>query len=190
MKPEPKLFELLAKEALGTLAKDETARLAELCASSPASAAMRDRFLAIMASAKSDDTADAPGQSLHRAYRIMAQERSTPAPEATPSLLRLVYDSLKPAVGLRSTASARRQLMLEDDRISVDVFIDQNATGFVLTLLLEGAEPTGVTLVGKAQRTEMTHTAGEWKATAQPGQAHLEIRTPERTIVSEPFEIA
>jgi len=190
MTPNPEVFELLALEAQGLLDRGGESQLEAICHQDPAMARMRERFLAIMQAAATDDTTDAPGQSLHLAYQIMRKELDQSNPQVKVSVLRLVYDSLKPAVGLRSTASARRQLMLELDEISVDAFIDHAPTGFVVTLMIEGTEVLSVTLLIDGERLKMNQSRDEWTGTAKPGTARLEIETVERTIVSEPFEIA
>lgn len=190
MTPNPEVFELIALEAQGLLDLDGKSRLEAICQQNPALTRVRERFLSVMQAAATDDTADAPGPTLHRAYQIMRKELDRSSPQAKVSILRLVYDSLKPAVGLRSTASARRQLMLELDEISVDAFIDHAPTGFAVSLMIEGAEALSVALLIDGERLKMTLSRDEWTATAEPGTAKLEIETEDRTFVSEPFEIA
>lgn len=189
--PESEFLELIAREAADETDPASYARLGELCALRPDLAEFRARFTAIIRSASSDDTADAPGPSLHRAYAIMRRElESREARQGPLSILKLVYDSLRPVPGLRSSAGTRRQIMLEEGDITADLFIDRGPAGFTLSVMVEGDEPSAITALQETSSTDLTHREGEWRCALQPGEVRLEIQLSKRVLQSEPFEIA
>lgn len=190
--PENDFFELLAREALDELDQVGAERLSAMCESFPGLTQVRERFAAIMRSAPGDDTTDASGASLHRAYQIMRQELEAGAAGTERiSILRLVYDSLRPVAGLRTSAAAgRRQLMLEDGDLSVDVFIDHGPTGHTISVMLEGENAAEIRVLSGDTRAELAESEGEWRGSVVPGEACLEIRLADRVLRSEPFEIA
>ncbi|MCA9272778.1 MAG: hypothetical protein KDA31_07020 [Phycisphaerales bacterium] len=192
MMPQNEFFELLAREALDDLDQAATERLIAFCQSEPELVAVRERFSSVMRAAMSDDSADAPGTSLHRAYQIMWRElHATIGQQENVSLLKLIYDSLRPVAGLRSTAAAgRRQLMLEEGELTVDVFIDQGPIGHSIHVILDGVPATTVLVLTRNTETELTESDGEWQGNVELGTARLEIRMVDRVLRSEPFEIA
>lgn len=188
---ESEFFELLAREGAGELDPAGLTRLATLCTHSAELSTARDRFAAMLRDAQSDDTADAPGPSLHRAYAIMRRELDAQAQSAGPvSILKLVYDSLRPVPGLRSAAGARRQIMLEEGDLSVDIFVDHGPAGFTLSVMVEGDEPAAITALHESGTTDLTEREGEWRGSLPAGEMRLEIHLPGRVLQSEPFEIA
>lgn len=190
MSTENEFFELIAGEAAGELDANQIGRLDELCTANESLRTFRDRFAGLIASASTDDTADAPGQSLHRAYKIMQQELNASDSSPAVSLLRLVFDSLKPVAGLRSAGTARRQLMLETDHISVDIFVEFVPAGCAVSVMAEGVDDAEVVLVGDDNEIVLGRDKDGWFTTVKPMRAKLEIRLADRTLSSEPFDIA
>lgn len=189
--PENEFLELIAREAAEEIDPASFARLGVLCAHRPDLAQFRARFAAIIRSAGSDDTADAPGPSLHRAYTLMRRElESREARQGPLSILKLVYDSLRPVPGLRASAGTRRQIMLEEGDITADIFIDHGLAGFTLSVMVDGDEPSAITALQETSSTDLTQRDGEWRCALQPGEVRLEIRLQGRILQSEPFEIA
>lgn len=190
MSTENEYFELIAQEAAGELDKGQVGRLNELCDSNDSLRMFRDRFTALIASASTDDSEDAPGQSLHRAYQIMQQELDASELSPAVSLLSLVFDSLKPVAGLRSAGTARRQLMLESDHISVDFFVEFVPAGCAVSVMVDGVDEAEVVLVGDGAEIVLGRDDDGWFTTVKPMRAKLEIRLKDRTFSSEPFDIA
>lgn len=191
--PDNEFFELLAREALGELPETDTKRIDAKCASAPELTRIRERFVAIMRSAPGDDTADAPASSLHQAYEILRRQLDsvTTMPEKI-SILKLVYDSLRPVAGLRSSvAGGRRQLMLEEGEISVDVFIDPSPIGHTIGVMVEGDNSLAIRVhsVETESEAELAESEGQWRGPVEPGRVFLEIRLVDRVLRSESFEI-
>lgn len=191
MMPDNEFFEMLAREALGNLPETDLERIDTMCATTPELRRIRDRFGAILRSAPSDDTADAPASSLHQAYQIPRRELDTGAVQQEKvSILQLVYDSLRPVAGLRSSVAAgRRQLMLEEGECSVDVFIDQGPIGHTIGVMVEGEKALRVRILIGETETELSENQGEWRGPVEPGVVFLEIRLTDRVLRSESFEI-
>lgn len=189
--PESEFFELIAREAADEIDPGSLARLGELCAIRSDRADFRARFSAIIRSASADDTADAPGPALHRAYTIMRRELESRETRQGPlSILKLVYDSLRPVPGLRSSAGTRRQIMLEVGDITADIFIDRGPACFTLSVMVEGEDPSAITALEETSSTDLTFREGEWRCALLPGKVCLEIQLAKRVLQSEPFEIA
>lgn len=193
MEPETHIIELIAAEAAGELDRAGLDRLGEICQKDEAAHRLREHFRALIDAGADDDTKDAPASTLYRAYRIMKDAGHAPnasAEAARPSILKIIYDSLRPVAGLRSAGTARRQLMLEFEDLSIDVFVDSAALGCTVTLMVEGTEPESAALVsGDGDEHPMQSGGGEWKAQLTAGTYALRIVAGNRTLESEPFEI-
>lgn len=190
MSTENEFFELIACEAAGLLEATQRLRLDELCATNYTLRSFRERFQGLLTNAVTDDTHDAPGKALHRAYQIMQQEIGASKSAPSVSLLSLVFDSLKPVAGLRSAGTARRQLMLESDQISVDFFLEFVPAGCAVSVMIDGVDDAEVALVGDEVEIVLERDENGWFTTVKPMRAVLEIRISDRTLTSEPIEIA
>ena len=190
MSTENEFFELIASEAAGQLEANQRLRLDELCSTNSTLQSFRDRFLGLITNAVTDDTHDAPGEALHRAYQIMQQEIGANESTPTVSLLCLVFDSLKPVAGLRSAGTARRQLMLESDHISVDFFLEFVPAGCAVSVMVDGVDAAEVALVGDEIEVVLDRDENGWFTTVKPMRAKIEIRLSDRTLSSEPIDIA
>lgn len=191
MEPETHIIELIAAEAAGELDRAGLDRLGEICQKDEAAHQLREHFRMLLAAGADDDTNDAPASTLYRAYRIMKDAGHAPSAEAArPSVLKIIYDSLRPVAGLRSAGTARRQLMLEVEDLSIDVFVDSAALGCTVTLMVEGTEPDSVALVSdNGDELPMQSGGDEWKAQLNAGTYALRVRVGNQTLESEPFEI-
>ena len=106
------------------------------------------------------------------------------------SILKLVYDSLRPVAGLRSSvAGGRRQLMLEEGDISVDVFIDQGPVGHTIIVMVEDEKALGIRVHSAEIETELAEKEGQWRGPVEPGEVFFEIRLTDRVLRTESFEI-
>ncbi|RNC81841.1 MAG: hypothetical protein ED559_08675 [Phycisphaera sp.] len=190
MSTDSEFFELIASEVAGELDSDQKLRLDRLCATSGSLRSFRMRFKSLMTNASTDDSKDAPGQTLHRAYRIMQQELAASKNAPKVSLLSLVFDSLRPVAGLRSAGTARRQLMLESDSISVDFFLEFVPAGCAVSVMVDGIDEAEVVLVGEDKEVVLQRDDDGWYATVKPMRAKLEVRMPGRTLSSEQIDIA
>ncbi len=191
MEPETHIIELIAAEAAGELDRAGLDRLSEICQKDEAAHHLREHFQALLTTGANDDTKDAPASTLYCAYRIMKDAGHAPsAAEPRPSILKIIYDSLRPVAGLRSAGTARRQLMLEFEDLSIDVFVDSAALGCTETLMVEGDEPDSVALVSdNGDELPMQSVADEWKAQLNAGTYALRVRVGNQTLESEPFDI-
>ncbi|MGP1273554.1 MAG: hypothetical protein ACTS22_09490 [Phycisphaerales bacterium] len=188
MIPENRFIELLARQASGEASREDLATLDRACEASAALRTQREGFLAALAAARSDDTADAPGPVLLRAYAIPTLRAAADADRPSRvSLLRVVFDSLRPAAGLRSGATADRQLMLEADGITADVFVRGSGPIRELRVLLEGDDAAHATvhLIHDTGSAAFDLDGDAWTARAPMGRARIEIRVRGRALVTD-----
>lgn len=178
------LNELLAREWTGELTEAEAGDLADRCARSPDAAASRDRFRAAMHAMGETPLLDPPGPALHRAYAIPSRERGKVSAADAGSgraagargLLRIVYDNLPAAPGLRGTVTERRHLLLESHAGAIDVFIEADGDAFAVELLTGATDSvTGVRLEGEGTETALILDGDAWRGRIGAGRYRLVV---------------
>ena len=190
MLSESQYIELLARHASGEASAQDTTRLEAACAESETRRGRRDAFLAAVNAARADDTVDAPGPTLLRAYSIPTREASVPAVRV--SQLQVVFDSLRPAVGLRSGSPAGRQLMLEGDGVTADVFIRGEGKAMEIRVMLEGDRAASATVFFAGPSFEVPFANegdNEWSMRSPGRRGRIEIRIGGQTMVTEVLEL-
>ncbi|HED53106.1 MAG TPA: hypothetical protein ENJ00_02760 [Phycisphaerales bacterium] len=182
---------LVAAEIAGELTDPERAELDRLCSEHAGLARRRAHIGELFAAARTDDTEEAPGSAILRAYQIVVRERSASRESRPRSIVRIVFDSLLAAPALRGSSGDRRHLLLQSDDMAADVFIDVDESGRTMSVLFEEPEtdPESVCCVVQGRRLPFEQRDQQWIGPVGAGAARIEVRFGDRVIESEPFEV-
>lgn len=189
MRTESEFIRLLAGLVSGELDASGLAKLDEMCESDAVRAARREAFVGAIEAAGLDDTTDAPGPTLLRAYGISSRAVPSVREGGAIGLLSLVFDSLRASPGLRSAVSSRRQLLLEADGVSLDMFVEPAGELVSVGVIVDGASAEEVSLLDESGEEPLWPDAGAWSVRIEPGVYRVVVRASGRVHETEPIQL-
>jgi hypothetical protein len=189
-------FETLVDYAEGRLSEADRASVTAHLQTDLTAAAQVADLQHLFKTMRNDDSIDAPTQVINRAGRLLRQRRASLPPQ--PSLLRrlvaaLTFDSASSlALGTRSGASHKRQMLFSAEGMDLDVRITTNGDEVTLSGQVLGPESNGSAMLTNAQLsvTVLLNEMGEYTMPSVPaGRYTLTLLYGDAEIVMPELEL-